>query len=183
MQAATPTYSDPPDICPLCFGVNQTPDYVLIFFSGIQIGDLWGPADPPSPNGLHIADNFAPCHFEDRALDWNIAYRFVGGRTHCDLSHDVAGPAFSNNLPDVCHIWCPNEIVNPAISKFYGGQCIVMSPLIGNYWDYPELLSLMADDPNWATYLNARSAAGMNVFYNLYKGNSQVNVKIKIDHS
>lgn len=183
MQSATPEYGVPPNVCPACFGIGETPEYVLVFYSGIKIGALWNPGDPGPPNGLHIATAIAACHYEERAGDWDIKYQFIGGRTHCELVHDVVGAGFTSNIAGNCHFWCLNEIVNPAISKYYSGQCVSISPLTGDLWDYPELLALISDNPDWADYLNARSAAGMNVFYNLYKGNSQVNIKIKIDHS
>lgn len=183
MKSASPTYQPPPSVCNACFDVGKTPNFLLCFFSGIQRGALFNPGDPDPPNYLHTASVIAPCEWETLVTDFTVNYKVDALDTNVTLINAVVGSAFTARSAGQCHIWLANDLINPAIRKYYGGWCMVVPPLVGGSWSYPELLALLSDDPEWAQFLNVHPDAGSVAFYNLYKGNSEVNIKIKIDHS
>lgn len=183
MQSNTPARAVPPDVCPLCYEIGKTPTFLVIFFSGIKIGALWNRGDPDPPNIYHLAHNTAACTWTSLIETFDAEYRTFPGIAFLELWNAAVGPAFLGTRFHECLSWFPNTIINPATSRYYGGFGIVIPPLEGGAWSLPEIMALLSEDPDWAQYLKARPTEANSVFYNLYKGNSLVNIKIKIDHS
>ncbi len=177
------SYAVPPLHCDLCNDANKTPATLFLCFSNIQQGNNWIPADPPPPNGVVEVPLTALCRYDDTVGLYDYRYVMVAGKTLCFAQVTGAMNAFYFLLIPTCQLSFDNQIINPVGNKYYGGSCQVVPPLEGGIWSVPELLALMSDDPHWADWLNPIPMTNEQTVYKLYKGHSQVNIKIKIDHS
>lgn len=172
-------YSTPPNVCPLCFDADKSPEIIFINVADIKIGDLWVPADPPPPNGNWAVHISAPCVWSETIGAFDFALHYQVDRTSLDI--DVTGGAGCFLHLDLvpCTQWFQNEQLNPAVHKYYEGYARVVPVLEGGAYSIQELMALFSDDPTWAKYCNPIADDAESTVYKLYNPLDHTNVKIK----
>lgn len=134
--------------CLACFDANQTPDAVIVSFSGILIGDGWNPTFPPAPNRTFILTHVAGCDYSGSITVNGTLIQCIWDADGGDLEVFANGfPIFSDSR-DPCDTYFENDINNP-IAAYYDGQaqivCARSFSIISESQHIAELLNLQQD--------------------------------------
>lgn len=119
------------DACSVCwgagkpFGDGDTPESIVLNFSGINKGPSWSTGDPEPLSGeIELPQNpSVPCNFSDLIGTVGYEFTFLAGTTA--LSVDDGGTdLFVALVVGACSITLFNELT----TMFVGGTCQVFIP-------------------------------------------------------
>jgi hypothetical protein len=124
--------ADAGDACSVCwgfgkdFGDGDTPDHIVVNFSGIQKADDWREIDGDPLDGIFILDQDenAPCFFLTVVDDVTIFVQYSNGNTEIDAEHFLVGPKFTASIDEECLIFVPNDLT----TRFENGSCLIIIP-------------------------------------------------------
>lgn len=117
--------------CLACFIGDQAPEVVIVSFSDILKGDLWGPGDPSPPNEQFELTQTDPCtwvgNFRGFTCTWSIGF----GQSAIWFQIDAPTRAFFQIGANCQHSY-ENFLNVPAGNFYYGGQCLITFAFPGN---------------------------------------------------
>lgn len=175
------SYSADPDPCAICFDPDKTPEKMFLCFANIQIGALWIPADPPPPYGTFELTHAGFCEWLLVDADYRFRYQSDGIRTVAQVFTLPFDNIFIGDPSPPCENWFGNQLINPAIQKYYGGYCIAISPLPGGIPNITDIMELMSDSPDWSQWLQPIPTATDTGSYRLSNRQDKTNVRILMD--
>ncbi len=113
--------------CPLCWPVDETPEFILVSFSGIGMGDFWDPRLPPPPNKIFkLTNDGCSCAYSVNTGTWIVEWGTAGGRSGCDIfTTPGLVAAFTANVAGDCVFGFGNEFLQKELFQFYGGQAAI----------------------------------------------------------
>lgn len=173
-------YQAPGGACLACFGLNTTPAAMFMAVTGIQIGALWLPGDPPPPNGIFTMQPFAPCVWRLATGTYTFVWNPQGGFLHCTIGVVGVGSAFADSLGAGCNYLYDNIQVAPAGQHYFGGTTQILPPLEGGANSLPETLALFSDDPVWAKWANPKPIDETQTVHQFYRRRDRTRIKIKV---
>lgn len=164
--------------CTICFPAGKTPDLLKVFYSGIEFGDDWVPADGMPPNGYydHIQIPASPCSFSNPAphpTGWVI---FGPAGTDCTSESSGGAGAFWGVSFDRCTRYFFNRYRRPLDNEFWGGYAFICTPLELETW-LNLVTPTTGPDPRLECYPMANGEIVLK-FCNIQDG---TNIKIKLD--
>lgn len=171
----------PPGGC-ACYPVGNTPDVQYLCLSGVMIGDLWRPADPPPPNGTYKMLKIDTCFW---GLDIPPVSCFYQGAP--DLSFAVCNMpgynVFAGLEIPLCKYHFINMLQNPAVRVFYGGQAVVVSLMSDMTYSERDLQESIGFDPAAGSYARPHPFSPLQAVHVFSRALDHSNVHVLVDHS
>lgn len=175
------SYSADPDPCVVCCDPGKTPEKIFVCFAEIQIGALWIPADPPPPFGSYELTHSGFCEWLLVNANYRFRYQSDGIRTVAQVFTLPFDNIFIGDPSPPCENWFGNQLLNPAIQKYYGGYCVVINTLPGGIADITDLMQLMSESPDWADWLGSVPTAANTGSYQFSRHLDHTNIRILMD--
>lgn len=164
--------------CDFCYPVGKTPSVLFLCLSGIKIGDLWGPADPPPPNGFWRLDVTGPCAWQG-VID-GITYTYQSNAPGSLISAGVPATYWMFNAAGIaCLKWAVNQWQNPAIRLYYDGAAKIVNPCEDNGFVVSDVMDLLAMDPHQEFWVDPYPTETDETVYRFTKDDDHTNVLIK----
>lgn len=167
----------------ICYPLDKCPKYLYLCLTGIKKGDLWGPGDPEPPNGIWRIEilktewwawSYGPIQFQ---------YLPTIGRSDVKVDIDPWTVIFIHETLDDCRKWFVNNLVNPAIEKYYDGFCLVTEAIPEGGLGEEEIMSLMNLERRAEVFARPTAMADNKAVHAYFDARDKTNVKILYDYT
>lgn len=175
-------YQAPPDVCPLFFGANTTPDKLFVNFTGILRGDDWAPPDGDPPNGTWEIVPDAPCHYQAVIDGHTVLYSIKNVGSGVAIATPLPRTAFIGDNPAWYHTWFANTKVGAPGNHFYGGFASVTTAISNEQSNLIDIWESLGECVNRQTFATPRAKSGTETVLTYSRGMDRSNVKILSDN-
>jgi len=166
------------------FPAGTTPTTLFACFEGIKIGQAWTSADPPPGNGIVELPQTLSC-----------TWQLIDADHHCTFS--TGGPA-SIYYYDPAVLMNPffgcfgkiagtfkfeSAIVDGPSIKYFGGSCVLMSPLDDDIRSIQTVLAALNIRTKGPTYDTPRPLNDEITWHSITSAVNSTCIKIKFDHT
>lgn len=173
---------DPPPGGCACYPAGNTPDHQYLCLSGVMIGDLWTPADPPPPNGTYKMPKIDTCTwrvdigplvcFYQSAPDFSAAFCSSGGVN-----------VFTGIEIPLCKYHFIAISQTPVDRVWYGGQAVVVSLMSDMTYSERDLQESIGFEPAAGSYSRPHPFSPLQAVHVFSRARDHSNVHVLVDHS
>lgn len=118
------------NFCPLCFPLDETPESLLLFVSGIEKSPHFPAITEPAANGYADLLQLGPfCDWSGSGgLIWrgSLIWLVNESRVRIEARRDLF--CFTQSVVDVCEVWFENTFQNPNVFAYNYGYAFICTP-------------------------------------------------------
>ena len=172
------TYEPPPNVCVACFAPGETPHVLQVCLSGIAVGALWVPADPPPPNGTWPLNPVGLCTWQAIIAGYWFDFHINGFENVLQVTDAVPRTYFFSGNPPACTFWHANFFAVPAGNKYYGGHALLQHAMPTDPWSIQEVMDDLGLTPAADLYANPRAITAEQAVHTFSDRQHSTNIKI-----
>lgn len=135
--------------CPLCFGVDHTPDAVICSLSGILIGEAWEPGFLNPPNRMIILNHYEYCSYFGFYTEkgQNMTCRWHADIGSLRVMVGIAIPVFTG-AGDPCDTYFTNSATLPHLIYYMGHAQIICARSFSVISESQHIAGLLGIQPD-----------------------------------
>lgn len=174
-------YSVAPNVCPVCFDADKTPDSIFVNIQGVAMGQAVPGVDPDPPNGTWELPVTGPCAFGAVFGPWTFSLTYNGPETLFTVQAGGVGFGFGAGDPGNCTNWLANAQQFPLVDDYYGGFANFVPYLEGGEFSAEQLLELVVVEPGDHTYAKPRPHNDGDTVYVITQRSTNSNIAVKYE--